>query len=67
MIELQNLITLEFDRDVKKEDVKKEVEEAFNVKVEKIRSLIKKNRKICYVKLDKKNPAIDVATKIGIM
>ena len=67
MIELQNMITLEFDRDMKKEDVKKEVEEAFNVKVEKIRSLIKKNRKICYVKLDKKNPAIDVATKIGIM
>lgn len=67
MIEFQNVITLEFSRDRKKEDIKKEIEEAFKVKVEKIRSLVKKNKKICYIKLDKKNPAIDVATKIGVM
>jgi len=67
MIEFQNVITLEFSRERKKENIKKEIEESFKVKVDKIRSMIKGNKKICYIKLDKKNPAIDVATKIGIM
>lgn len=67
MIEAQNTLTLEFGREKGKEDIKKEVEDSFKVKVDKIRTLIRGNKKICYIKLDKKNPAIDIATKIGIM
>ena len=67
MIEFQNVITLEFSRERKKKDIKKEIEDTFKVKVKKIRSLIQSNKKICYIKLDKKNPAIDIATKIGVM
>ncbi len=67
MIEAQNTLTLEFNRDEGKDDIKKEVESSFNVKVDKIRTLIRNNKKICYIKLDKKNPAIDVATKLGVM
>ena len=47
--------------------VKKEIEDMFAVKVEKIRSHIKDNNKYVYVKLNKKNPAIDIATKLGMI
>jgi len=67
MIEAQNTLTLEFNREAKKENMKKEIEKDFKVKVEKIRTLIRGNKKICYIKLNKKNPAIDVATKLGVM
>jgi len=67
MIEKDNILTLEFDRGKDKEEIKKEVERVFNVKVKKIRTLIRRNKKICYIKLDEKNPAIDVATKLGVM
>jgi large subunit ribosomal protein L23 len=67
MIESQNTLTLEFERSKGKEDIKKEIENSFKIKVDKIRTLIRNNKKICYIKLDKKNPAIDVATKLGIM
>lgn len=67
MIERENVLTLEFDRERDKEDIKKEIEGTFNIKVEKIQTLIRGNKKICYIKLNKKNPAIDIATKLGIM
>ncbi|MEM4230663.1 MAG: 50S ribosomal protein L23 [Candidatus Pacearchaeota archaeon] len=67
MIEKENILTLEFERERRKEDIKKEIEETFKVKVKKMRTLIRNNKKICYIKLDKKNPAIDIATKLGVM
>lgn len=50
-----------------KEQVKKEVESLFKVKVDSVKSLIKNNQKYVYVKLNKSNPAIDVATKLGLI
>ncbi|MFH1711282.1 MAG: 50S ribosomal protein L23 [Nanoarchaeota archaeon] len=67
LIELENTLIFQTDRKMRKADIKKEVEEMFNVKVEKIRVLIRGNHKNAYVKLNKKNPAIDVATKIGMI
>jgi large subunit ribosomal protein L23 len=67
MIEAQNVLTFEIEQKITKEDVKKEVEELFKVKVEKVRTLIKKNKKHAYVKLKKEFPAIDIATKLGII
>ena len=46
---------------------KKEIEEIFNVKVDSINTLIRANKKIAYVKLNGKNPAIDIATQLGLM
>ncbi|HLD38071.1 MAG TPA: 50S ribosomal protein L23 [Candidatus Nanoarchaeia archaeon] len=66
-IEAENIITFETDKEKTKEEIKKEVEESFNVKVDKIRALIQRNKKIAYVKLNKKNPAIDIATKLGVI
>lgn len=67
MIELNNIITIEEDRRKNKTEIKKEFEEVFKVKVDKINSVIKGNKKICYIKLNSKHPAIDVATKLGMM
>ena len=66
-IEAENIITFETDKEKTKEEIKKEVEESFDVKVDKIRALIQRNKKIAFVKLNKKNPAIDIATKLGVM
>ena len=67
MIDFDNVLLFETPRNARKEEIKKEVEERFNVKVEKVRTLIKQNKKFAYVRLDKKNLAIDVATKLGMI
>ena len=67
MIDLDNTITLVVERRASKEHIKKEVEKAFDIKVGKIRTLIRNNKKIAYVKLNKANPAIDVATRLGMI
>ena len=67
MIEIDNTILFEIERRYRKEDIKKEVEKLFSVKVEKVRTHIKGNKKYAYVKLNKKNPAIDIATKLGMI
>ena len=67
LIELNNTLLFEVDRRDRKEEIKKEIEEIFKVKVDSINTLIHLNKKIAYVKLNKKNPAIDVATKLGMI
>lgn len=67
LIEAENTLLFETERQKNKKEIKTEIENVFKVKVEKIRTFIKGNKKCCYVKLDKKNPAIDVATKLGMI
>ena len=67
LIELNNTLVFQVDRRRSKTEIKKEIEQAFNIKIDKINSLIRKNKKYVYIKLDKKNPAIDVATKLGVI
>ncbi|MEM4719667.1 MAG: 50S ribosomal protein L23 [Candidatus Pacearchaeota archaeon] len=67
MIEIENKIVFIVARNATKEQIKKEVEEIFKVKVEKVNTHIKKNQKIAFIKLKKETPAIDVATKLGLM
>jgi large subunit ribosomal protein L23 len=67
LVESQNVITLKVDKRKSKDIIKKEVEEMFNVKVQKVRSLIKGKDKYVYVTLKKEFPAIDVATKLGLI
>ena len=64
----QNILTFIVDRKATKDNVKKEIEKEFKVKVESVKSLIDtKGRKKVVVQLSKSTPAIDVATQIGIM
>jgi large subunit ribosomal protein L23 len=67
MIERENVLTFLVNKDFNKEQIKKEIEEVFEVKVDRVRTLIKGNKKHAYVKLNAKFPAIDVATKLGLM
>ena len=67
MIERENIITFKLEKEKSKSDIKKEVEEIFDVKVDSIRTLVKGNKKIAYVKLKKEFPAIDLATKLGLI
>ena len=67
MIERENVLSFETEKDAKKDEIKKEIETIFSVKVEKVRTRIQDNRKLMYVKLKKEFPAIDVATKLGII
>ena len=67
LIEIENTLVLQTDRRRNKNEIKKEIEEVFNVKIDSINSLIRKNKKYVYAKLNKKNPAIDVATRLGMI
>jgi len=67
LIEIENTLIFEVERKARKPEIKKELEETFSIKISKIRTLIRRNKKIVYAKLAKENPAIDVATKLGMM
>jgi large subunit ribosomal protein L23 len=67
LIESQNILTFKTGKNATKEIVKKEIEKIFKVKISKVRVLVRSNTKYFYVKLKKEFPAIDVATKIGMM
>lgn len=67
LIELNNTLVFEDDKRKNKNEIKKEIEEIFSVKVDSINSLIRSNKKYVYVKLNAKNLAVDVATKLGMI
>jgi large subunit ribosomal protein L23 len=67
MIEKDNVLTFEDSIIKTKTEIKKELEELLEIKIEKIRTLIKNNKKYIYVKLKGGTLAIDIATKLGLM
>ena len=67
MIESDNTLTFSTSMIKTKEDIKKEFEDLLGAKVQKIRTLIKGNKKYAYIKLKGDTLAIDVATKLGLM
>ncbi len=67
LIDLENTLLFETGRRETKDGISKEVSKIFGVKVIKVRTLIRSNKKYAYVRLAKENPAIDVATKLGMI
>lgn len=67
MIDLDNTLLFETERRAKKTEIKKEIEKLFNVKVRSVRTLVRLNKKLAFVKLNKANPAINLATKLGMI
>jgi len=68
LMESDNKLTFIVDRKSKKQEIKEALEKLFKIKVEKINSLIMPNgKKKAYVKLHPETPAIDVATKLGLI
>lgn len=66
-IERENALTFELGMKMTKTEIKKEIEEIFDVKVDKVHTLLRGNKKYARVKLNKKYPAMDVATKLGLI
>ena len=67
LMESQNKLVFVVDIDADKKMVKKAIEYMFKVKVENVKTYVQKGEKRAYVKFDDKNPAIDIATQLGLM
>lgn len=66
-IELENKIAFIVERKATKKQIAKTIEETFKVKVEKVNVQIKNNKKVAFIKLKPETPAIDIATKLGMI
>jgi Ribosomal protein L23 len=67
IMEIDNTLIFQVDTRASKDEIKEEVEKMFSVKVAKVRTLKRSNKKMAHVRLNKKNLAIDVATKLGAL
>ena len=67
LMESQNKLIFVVDIDADKKMVKKAVEDMFKVEVENVKTYVQKGQKRAYVKFSDKNPAIDIATQLGLM
>lgn len=65
-VEKENKLTFIVHKKSRKEDIKKEVEERFSVKVDSVNILITKYGKKAVVKLSSEFSADDIAGRIGI-
>ncbi len=68
LIETENKLAFVVDRKSTKTEIKKAVEETFNVKITKVNTLITpQGKKKAYVKLSEESSALDIATDLGLM
>ncbi len=68
LMESENKLLFIVDKKATKKDVKQAVEKMFKVKIEKVNTLVGPDgKKRAYVKFAAENPAIDVATQLGLM
>ena len=67
LIEIENTLIFQVNSSDDKKNIKKDAEELFKVKVEKVNIMNRGTKKVAYIKLDKAHQAIDVATKLGLI
>lgn len=68
LIEKENTLVFIVDRKATKHDIKRAVETIFNVKVEKVRTLITpRGEKKAYVKIAPEYRASEIATHLGLI
>lgn len=68
LVDTENKIVFIVDRKANKHEIKEAFEKLFEVKVEKVNTLITpKGLKKAYIKLKKEYSARDIATKLGIV
>ena len=68
LMESENKLVFVVERKAKKHEIKKALEDLYNVKINSINTLITPSgKKRAYVKFDEDSPAIDLATKLGLM
>lgn len=68
LIEKENTIVFIVNRKANKIEIKEAFEKAFNVKVDKVRTLrTQKNEKKAFIKVNKNYSASDIAIRLGII
>ena len=68
LMEAQNKLVFVADRKMKKPEIKEQLEKILKVKITKVNTLIDKTgKKRAYVTFSEETPAIDVATKLGLI
>ncbi len=68
MMESENKLIFVVERKASKQEIKSELEKIFSAKILKIRTLIDKNgKKRAYITFSSETPALDIATKMGMM
>jgi len=68
IMEAENKLIFVVNKKANKLEIKRSLEKMFNIKVLKVNTLIDHTgKKKAFIKLDSKTPAIDLATKLGIM
>ena len=68
LMESENKLLFIVDRKSTKRQIKQAVEKLFKVKVDKVNTLVRPDgSKGAYVKFSRDTPAIDIATKLGLV
>ena len=68
LMEAENKLIFVVDKKATKKEIKKAIEDMFKVEVKNINTFINADgEKRAYVKFSAKNPAIDIATQMGLM
>ena len=68
LMEAENKLVFVVDNKANKQEIKKAIENRFSIKVVQVRILNdSKGRKKAYVKFSAETPAIDMATRLGLM
>ena len=68
LIEAENKITFIVDADASKHDIRRAVEELYEVKVDRVNSVVTpEGRKKAYVKLSPDYKASDLAVRLGVL
>jgi large subunit ribosomal protein L23 len=68
LLNSENKLVFVVDRKARKPEIKAELEKLFNAKVEQLRTLIdRKGNKKVFVRFTAETPALDIATKLGLM
>ena len=68
LMEAENKLIFVVNKKATKKEIKSAVEEMFKVKIEKVNTFVNADgEKRAYIKFSSKNPAIDIATQLGLM
>lgn len=68
LMESENKLIFVVNKKATKKDIKKAIEDMFKVKIDDVNTFISADgEKRAYIKFSSKNPAIDIATQLGLM
>ncbi len=67
LMESENKLVFIVDKKAKKLEIKTELENMFKAKVTSVNTHVTSGQKRAYVKFSSETPAIDIATKLGVI